>query len=129
MRFQAGLSNLILLSALGLSPVAECTIDTALKAIQTVGEVAAAAKAIKNIWEREVTAEGDFSLGAELEPFDALDARATTCLKVPAGVPSNVVTNCCSALSGKTIYISGWRSAKSKSVLCRVEDCLLTCGL
>ncbi|KAL0933673.1 uncharacterized protein CTRU02_210472 [Colletotrichum truncatum] len=114
MRFQTGV-NLAILSALSVVPVAECTVDTALKIVSSVGEVAAAAHAIKQIWAREVTAEGDFALTAELEtvtPEISLEGRAKPCISVPAGVPSNVVENCCAALSGKYLYISGWKSTK-----------------
>lgn len=124
MRFQAGLS-IALLSTAGFAPVAECTVDTALKVIQTAGELAGAGANIKKIWDTKTQARRtdgvDVAFAVELEDADqdegSLVPRAKSCgITVPAGVPSNVIENCCNSLAGKTLYFSGWKKSKSKSM-------------
>ncbi|KAI2602716.1 hypothetical protein GGR54DRAFT_644714 [Hypoxylon sp. NC1633] len=67
---------------------------------------------IKYLNKRDL-ADGDFHVEIGLRDAPAAHgARATQCLNVPAGVPSNAVDNCCAALKGATITASGSKATQ-----------------
>ncbi|KAI1772979.1 hypothetical protein F4818DRAFT_443865 [Hypoxylon cercidicola] len=49
----------------------------------------------------------EFELEGTVSAGGALDSRAKYCMAVPNGVPENVIENCCNALRGARIKVTG----------------------
>ncbi|KAI1370889.1 hypothetical protein F4677DRAFT_450960 [Hypoxylon crocopeplum] len=111
----AGTSIALLISS--FATVAQCT-DFEFLAVASAAAAAALGFKIKNhiqYLKRDVSDDG---FAVELGLRDAAQVeggnskRATRCLNVPADVPTNVVDNCCAALNGVTITVSGSKATQ-----------------
>ncbi|KAK6954626.1 hypothetical protein Daesc_004593 [Daldinia eschscholtzii] len=62
---------------------------------------------VKEIDKRDVVGEDDFAIEAKIQLNNELYNRGKYCMDVPKGVPENVIENCCNALRGAHIKVTG----------------------